>query len=195
MPPKQKRGEATIERLFAAALQVYASSGGQGFTVNAVSSASGVSLGSLYHHFGSFDGFTVALCMRCTEQLFDELTAAVTPTRTARSGIRALVVTYLRFIEENPDVALFLHSAVSAGLIEAHTEQIRSDMLGGIFAWVGRRVEGGDIAPLPGPVIEALAMGPVIAIARHWLAGPHNVDLDQAARALPDRIWSSLRPE
>ncbi|MFE3458217.1 TetR/AcrR family transcriptional regulator [Nocardiopsis aegyptia] len=195
MPPKQKRGEATVERLFTAAIQVYASQGERGFTVNAVSAASGVSLGSLYHHFGSFDGFTVALCLRCTEQLFDALGAAVTPTRTARGGIRALVVAYLRFIEENPDVALFLHSAVSAGLIEAHTDQIRADMLGGISEWVGRRVEAGEIAPLPGPVIEALAMGPVVAIARHWLASPHNVDLAQAARALPDRIWRSLLPE
>ncbi|WP_304453048.1 TetR/AcrR family transcriptional regulator [Nocardiopsis sp. YSL2] len=195
MPPKQKRGEATVERLFTAALQVYASSGEQGFTVNAVTAASGVSLGSLYHHFGSFDGFTVALFLRCSERLFDELSAAVTPTRTTRGGIRALVVTYLRFIEENLDVALFLHSAVSSGLIETHTEQIRADMLGGISEWVGRRVEAGDIAPLPGPVIEALAMGPVVAIARHWLASPHTVDLAQAARALPDRICRSLRPE
>jgi AcrR family transcriptional regulator len=195
MPPKQKRGEATVERLFTAALQVYASSKGQGFTVNAVTAASGVSLGSLYHHFGSFDGFTAALFLRCSERLFEELDAAVTPARTARGGLRALVETYLRFIEENPDVALFLHSAVSDGLMETHTERIRADMVAGISEWVALRVAAGEIAPLPGPVIEALAMGPVVAIARHWLARPHNVDLAQAARALPDRIWYSLRPE
>src|SRR5258708_1256967 len=106
MSPKQQRGEATVDRLLTAALQVYAASGQSGFTVNAVTGASGVSLGSLYHHFGSFDGLAAGLYIRCMEQLFDEMTAAVGRARTARTGVRALVTSYLRFTEEHPDAAL-----------------------------------------------------------------------------------------
>ncbi|WP_435971362.1 TetR/AcrR family transcriptional regulator [Streptomyces sp. Qhu_M48] len=72
MSPKQQRGEATVERLLTTALRVYADSGRQGFTVNAVTAASGV---SLYHHFGSFDGLAAAPYIRCTEQLYGEVVA------------------------------------------------------------------------------------------------------------------------
>ncbi|MFD9247092.1 hypothetical protein ACFV0D_35260 [Streptomyces sp. NPDC059556] len=50
-------------------------------------------------------------------------------------------------------------------------------------------------APTPQPLIEALVIGPTAETARRWLSGAHDVDLAQAARILPDRIWRSLRPE
>lgn len=110
MSPRQRRGEATVDRLLTAALEVYATSGRPGFTVVAVTAAGGVSLGSLYHHFGSIEDLAAALYTRCTEQLFDEMIAALSRARTARDGVRALVTAYLRFTEEPPDAALFLHA-------------------------------------------------------------------------------------
>ncbi|MGP8304089.1 TetR/AcrR family transcriptional regulator [Streptomyces inhibens] len=198
MSPKQQRGEATVDRLLTTALQVYASSGQQGFTVNAVTAASGVSLGSLYHHFGSFDGLAAALYTRCMGQLFDELTTALTRTRTARTGVRALVGAYLRFTEEHPDAALFIHASAYSGYLAAHADQIRAAkavMLGGVVEWMRPRIEAGEIAPTPEPLIEALVIGPVAETARRWLSSTYDVDLAQAARILPDRIWRSLRPE
>lgn len=198
MSPKQQRGEATVDRVLTSALQVYASSGQEGFTVNAVTEASGVSLGSLYHHFGSFDGLAAALYTRCMEQLFEELTSAVTRSRTARTGVRALVHAYLRFTEERPDAALFLHASAYAGYLTAHAERIReakAAMLGGIVAWMLPRIEAGEILPTPAPLIEALVIGPVAETARRWLSSTYDVDLAQAARILPDRIWRSLQPD
>ncbi|WP_406055945.1 TetR/AcrR family transcriptional regulator [Streptomyces sp. NBC_01077] len=198
MSPKQQRGEATVERLLTTALRVYADSGQQGFTVNAVTAAGGVSLGSLYHHFGSFDGLAAALYIRCTEQLCGEVVTALTRTRTARTGVRAVVTTYLRFTEEHPDAALFIHASACSGLLVAHADRIRAaeePMLAAIGAWRRPLVEAGEIAPLPEPLIEALVIGPVAETARRWLSGAHDVDLAQATRLLPDRIWRSLRPE
>ncbi|MCZ7459709.1 TetR/AcrR family transcriptional regulator [Streptomyces sp. WMMC940] len=198
MSPKQQRGEATVDRLLTAALEVYASSGQQGFTVNAVTEASGVSLGSLYHHFGSFDGLAAGLYTRCMQELFDELTAAVTRTRTARTGVRALVRAYLRFTEERPDAALFIHASAYSGYLVAHADRIRAAkavMLGGIVDWMRPRIEAGEILPIPEPLVEALVIGPVAETARRWLASTYDIDLAQAARILPDRIWRSLRPD
>ncbi|NWF30277.1 TetR/AcrR family transcriptional regulator [Streptomyces sp. PKU-EA00015] len=198
MSPKQQRGEVTVDRLLTAALEVYASSGQQGFTVNAVTEASGVSLGSLYHHFGSFDGLAAALYIRCMEELFDELTAAVTRTRTAHTGVRALVRAYLRFTEERPAAALFIHASAYSGYLAAHADRIRAAkavMLGGIVDWMRPRIEAGEILPTPEPLIEALVIGPVAETARRWLSNTYDIDLAQAARILPDRIWRSLRPD
>ncbi|MFJ5831943.1 TetR/AcrR family transcriptional regulator [Streptomyces sp. NPDC093089] len=200
MSPKQQRGEATVERLLTTALRVYAESGRQGFTVNAVSAASGVSLGSLYHHFGSFDGLAAALYVRCTEQLCGQVVAALTRARTARTGVRAVITAYLRFTEEHPDAALFLHASAYSGCPTARADRVREagePLLAAVGAWMRPRVEAGEIAPLPGPVVEALIIGPAAETARRWLARTHDDDLDlaEAARVLPDRVWRSLSAE
>ncbi|MFL1381657.1 TetR/AcrR family transcriptional regulator [Nocardiopsis protaetiae] len=198
MPPKQKRGEATVERLLAAALELYASPGRRSFTVNAVTDAGDASLGSLYHHFGSFEGLTVALYLRWLERLCDRMHEAVFSARDARQGVRALVEAYLRFTVENPDAAFLLHTFAASGLDEEHVRRIRrakDERLAGIMAWVRERVEAGEIAPMPGPMIEALAIGPVAEVARRWASDTYDVDLAEAERVLPDRIWRSLRPD
>lgn len=198
MPSKQQRGEATVDRLLTTALQVYSTSGQQGFTVNAVTTASGVSLGSLYHHFGSFDGLAAALYTRCMRQLCEQVATALTRTRTPRTGVRALVTAYLRFTEEQPDAALFIHASAYSGYLSAHADQIRAakaPMAEAIAVWLRPRIEAGEIAPLPGLLIEIMVIGPVVETARRWLADPDDIDLAQAARILPDRIWRSLQPE
>lgn len=42
-------------------------------------------------------------------------------------------------------------------------------------------------------MIEALVLGPVTAVARRWLSAG-DVDMDEAARTLPDHIWRSISP-
>ncbi|MCJ1675963.1 TetR/AcrR family transcriptional regulator [Streptomyces sp. APSN-46.1] len=198
MSPKQQRGEATVDLVLSTALRVYASRGQQGFTVNSVTAASGVSLGSLYHHFGSFDGLAAALYTRCMGELFDAMTTAVTRTRTARTGVHALVRSYLSFTREHRDAALFLHASAYSGYLAAHAEQIsaaKEAKLAPIGAWMGRQIQKGEIIPLPGPLIEVLVMGPVSEAARRWLSSTYAFDLDEAERLLPDTIWRSLRPE
>ncbi|MEU5578759.1 TetR/AcrR family transcriptional regulator [Streptomyces huasconensis] len=197
MSPKQRRGVETAERLLDAALQVYADAGEQGVTVGALTRASGVSLGSLYHHFGSVDGLMNALLLRWLERLLGELAAGVARSRTARGGVRALVQTYLTFVQEHPDASRLLHSSYADRVGMAHAKQLRDAQearLSPLTEWVRRHVESGEIAPLDVPVVEALVMGPIVATVRRRLSGLDDVDLGQAARVLPDRIWRSLTP-
>ncbi|MFF8656435.1 TetR/AcrR family transcriptional regulator [Streptomyces huasconensis] len=197
MSPKQRRGVETAERLLDAALQVYADAGEQGVTVGALTRASGVSLGSLYHHFGSVDGLMNALLLRWLERLLGELAAGVARSRTARGGVRALVQTYLTFVQEHPDASRLLHSSYADRVGMAHAKQLRDAQearLSPLTEWVRRHVESGEIAPLDVPVVEALVMGPIVATARRRLSGLDDVDLGQAARVLPERIWRSLTP-
>ncbi|WP_394433217.1 TetR/AcrR family transcriptional regulator [Streptomyces sp. SGAir0957] len=197
MSPKQQRGAETADRLLDSALRLYAEAGEQSITVSALTKASGVSLGSLYHHFGSVDGLMDALLMRWLGRLLDELGAAMRTARTARTGIRALVRAYLRFVGEHPDAARLLHSSRADQLSMAQARQVRDAQearLSPLTVWIRRHIESGEIAPLPDALIESLVLGPVVGVARRHLAGVGDVDLAQAARVLPDRIWRSLTP-
>lgn len=197
MSPKQQRGAETADRLLDAALRVYAESGEQGVTVEALTKASGVSLGSLYHHFGSVDGLMNALLMRWLGRMLGEVTAALQRSRTARTGIRAVVRAYLGFVQEHPDAARLLHSSYADRQSMAQARQVRDAQearLSPVAAWVDGRIAAGELAPLPLALVESMLLGPVVATARRQLSGVGDVDLDQAARILPDRIWRSLAP-
>jgi AcrR family transcriptional regulator len=196
MSPKQQRGEETVRRLLAAGLDLYADKGPAGFTVQALTAASGVSLGSLYHHFGSFDQFCAALYSQCMADLLDALIAALEPATTARAGIRAVVVAYLRFVEEHPAAARFVHVSSDASFLPAHATAIaamKAPRVARMLAWLRPHVEAGRVVDVPGPLIEMLLIGPVAEVTRRWLAGAPGIDLTQAARLLPERIWQSLR--
>ncbi|MDC3954018.1 TetR/AcrR family transcriptional regulator [Polyangium jinanense] len=196
MAPKQKRGEDTTKRLLDAALDVFAKGGHEAFTVHAVVAASGVSLGSLYHHFGNADGLAAALYARCMGALLDDLVASLEGVRGARAGVAALVQAYLRHTAAQPASARFVHASAYASFLPAHAATIaasKQDRIAAISAWLRPHVKAGRIVALPEPLIEMLVIGPVAETARRWLAGAPEIDLDEAARELPERIWQALR--
>ena len=194
MSPKQHRGEVTVEQLLDAALRVYGESGEQGLTVSAVTAASGVSPGSLYHHFGSMDGLLTALLMRWLERLLDRMVTALEHSDSARDGVRALVEAYLAFIRDHRAAGLLLLSSRADELGMREARRIRDAQearLSPLSAWVSGHVESGEVARLPVALLESLVLGPVIGVSRRWLT-LGDVDLDAAAAVLPDRIWRSI---
>ncbi|MFC8736757.1 MULTISPECIES: TetR/AcrR family transcriptional regulator [Streptomyces] len=194
MSPKQHRGEVTADLLLDAALRVYTDAGEQGLTVSAVTRASGVSLGSLYHHFGSIDGLVNALLTRWLGRLLEELAGAVAPSHDARTGVRALVCAYLAFVQEHPGVSRLLHSsrADRVGMSQGkELRDVQEARMPPLASWLMRHVQRGEIAALPPALLESLLLGPVVGVSRRWLT-VGDVDLDEAARILPERIWRSI---
>ncbi len=195
MPVRQRRGDETRKRLLDAALAVHESAGADGFTVQAVLAESGVSLGSLYHHFGSFDGLAAALYTRCMAALLDAIVAALERARTPRGGVRAVVTSYLAFVTDQPAQARFIHASAYASYLPAHADTIatmKQTRMARMAAWLAPHVAAGAIVALPDPLTEMLLIGPVAELSRRWLNGA-DADLAKAARLLPDRIWASLQ--
>ena len=195
---RRQRGRRTIDRLLSAALEVYAERGPEGFTMTAVIAASGISNGSVYHHFGDFDGLAAALYTRCLGELLDTLVAALEGTPDARDGIRALVESYLRFTEQHRAAAHFIHASSYADFLPAYAPAIaaaKAAKIDALLAWLRPHVAAGRVVDLPASLVEMLLIGPVAETARRWLAGAPGIDLVQAARLLPERVWRSLRAD
>ncbi|MFC9466588.1 TetR/AcrR family transcriptional regulator [Streptomyces coelicoflavus] len=192
MGPKQRRGAATVEQVLDCALRLYAASGEAGVTVSAVTSASGVSAGSVYHHFGSLQGVLAAVAQRWLGRLLAELVAALEEAGDdTRRGIEAVVRGYLRFVTDHPDAARLMHSVATDREAMARGPELRGSQearLAPMAAWLRDRQEAGDLVALPVPVLESLVLGPVTALARRWLS-VGDIDLDEAARTVPQQIW------
>ncbi|MGY1812671.1 TetR/AcrR family transcriptional regulator [Blastococcus sp. SYSU D00820] len=190
------RGQATSARLLDAALAVHAEDGTDGITVQAVLDRSGVSLGSLYHHFGSLGGLAAALYARCLGELLDAVLADLRRSRTAATGVRAVVAAYLRHTREHPDAARFVHASSYAAFLPAHAPRIAAEVAprtGELHAWFAAQVAAGRVVDAPADVLEVLVVGPPAELARRWLAGGPGIDLAGAQRTLPELVWRSVR--
>jgi len=193
---KQPRSEETRTRLLDAALALYAREGDAGFSVHAIVRESGVSLGSLYHQFGSMDGLSAALYARSMSALLDDLLAALDDVRSPRRGVAAVVRAYLAFTAREPSRARFIHASAGASFLAAHADLLAAEKaprMQTLAAFFHRHMEAGAIATLPDYLFEMLLIGPVAELTRRALLGDASIDLTEAARILPDRIWAALR--
>ena len=71
--PRQARSQATVDAILAATARVLVRHGFDGLTTNAVASAAGVSIGSLYQYFPNKEALVAALI----EQHIEEMNAAI----------------------------------------------------------------------------------------------------------------------
>ncbi|MCX4446010.1 TetR/AcrR family transcriptional regulator [Streptomyces sp. NPDC087866] len=196
MSPKQQRGEATAAQVLDCALELYAAHGEDGLTLAAITSASGVSAGSIYHHFGSLQGVALALAQSWLGRLLGEVGAALEGVPDARDGVHALTEAYLRFVQEHPDAARLMHSVTADREAITNARQLRGAQearLAPLAAWLHAHRESGELAALPLPVLESLLLGPVTSIARRWLA-VGDIDIEEAVRTVPYHIWRSVSP-
>lgn len=194
MTAKQDRGRQTIEYLLDAALDIFAEEGADGFTITAVVAKSGISVGSLYHHFGNFDGLTVTLYSRCMAEVLDTMIEAMNRTRTARTGIEAMVRAYLQWSIANRAKALVIQTAqyceYRAPLKVAETKAPRIKL---VTEWLEPHVQAGRIHAMSPQMIESLMVGPPALAVHRWLADVPGVNLTEALKVMPDRIWHSLQ--
>lgn len=185
-----------MERVLSAALGVFDATGPDGFKLTAVTEASGVSVGSIYHHFGSFDGLGAALYSRCMTELMEELVARLLPERTPRGGVVSVVAGYLEWAAANPAQARFIHGSAYARFLPVYRERIlaaKEPSVRKIAAWLQPHIESGAVVDLPEPLLEVLVIGPATEFTRRWLSAPAEFDITEAARVLPEQVWHAVR--
>jgi AcrR family transcriptional regulator len=189
------RAEATRQRVLDAALSVYRAHGHDGFNVHAIVAESGVSLGSIYHHFGSMDGLAAALYARSMSALLERVAAAVRGTRSLRRGVAGIVAAYLDFARSQRTQIAFIHASAYASFLPAHAAQIAESKahMHEIRSFFAKHAARGRIVPMPEWLLEILIIGPVAELTRRWLSEPNTYRLDAAQPILAQQIYSSIR--
>lgn len=166
--------------------------------IDELRAATGKSVGSLYHRFGSKEGIAAAVY---AEALGDYQAAAIELLRTqpeAEGGVRALVEGHLAWHEANPDRARFLHENGGIARREPGRELIaesNEEFLGEAARWWRTHVGYGALADLPFDLAYVLWLGAAQEYCRLWLAGATRVGMRTAKRTLADGAWNALRNE
>jgi AcrR family transcriptional regulator len=174
------------QSLLDAALSLVSEGGLDAVTIAALTERSGMSNGSIYHHFGSRAGVFAQLYAdsyaRCVTAMLPALDA-----RPASVAVRDLTLRYLDWVTANPSRARFLYAAPD------HADPVAKQAeFAPVLTWFSDRMAAGELRPIPPWALEPVAMGPAHESVRRFLLGVF--DLKSARELIADAVWSVLSP-
>ena len=184
------------EHILAGALECFMGKGVENTTIADIRDASGVSVGSIYHHFGNKDGIVAALFLSGVNDHSAQQESALEQANSAEEGVKAVVRCYINWINENPDWARFVFRYRSlvenSGKTEqekiqrkAHFERLRN--------WFSPYISNREIKKLPFEVYHALIIGPSQDFALRWLAGRTKTQLISHRELYAEAAWQAIK--
>jgi AcrR family transcriptional regulator len=187
-----ERAQAILD----AALAVFLESGVPAASIEDIRRRSGVSVGSLYHRYGSKEGIAAAVYLEALRDYQREFVAALQRSKDARDGIVTGVRTHLRWVLRNPDQAQFLLLASGSDVRRAARDDLRALNDGFFAAVTGWLAEHADALRAGSvDVVYALWLGPSQELARLWLARGRRGTLRTETTQLADAAWRALRKD
>ncbi|HMC39467.1 MAG TPA: TetR/AcrR family transcriptional regulator [Acidimicrobiales bacterium] len=203
MPAGRSRDATGARRraVLQAALDTFIDEGESGTFIHQVCKRAEVSVGTLYHHFGSKDQLIATLHYTLLGEYQSDAEPILAADPDAESGIRRTVAYHVNWLVGHPRPAMFLLQQPFAGY---RSERVPSELLEGnerflatVHSWLDRRMVDGTLRKLPFDVVVALLIGPVHLWVRSELfLGPERAALKApaASQVLADGAWQALRP-
>lgn len=180
----QRRGE-----LLDAAVEVVREQG-PGASMDDLAAGAGVTKPILYRHFGDRAGLVSALAERFAAEITDELRTVLRSGAEPRLLLERTIDTYLRRIEDHPEVYLFLVQEA----LPANPEEVT-----GVLRRLGKEVavvlgEGLRAAGLDSGPAEPWGYGMVgmVHLAGHWWLEAQSMPRERLVDYLTSLLWSGL---
>jgi AcrR family transcriptional regulator len=186
------------QRVLDEALRLFDLIGYSATTIKDVKLQSDVSVGTIYHYFGSKEGIAGALYVDSLTDWRRSLAQALARS-SAEDGVRDAVGHHLRWCDANPARARFLmrrRETEVADLVRAEVDGLNRLTFETIGLWYSPHVGAGELRELPLPLLYAVWFGPAQEYARTALE--HGIarslpSLTDAEPALADAAWAALR--
>ena len=160
-----------------------------------------VSVGTLYHHFGSKDQLIATLHYSLLGEYQSGAGPILAADPEAESGIRDTVAYHVDWLVGHPRPAMFLLQQPFAGYrsenVPADLIRDNDEFLATVHGWLERRMAEGSLRRLPFNVVVALLIGPL----HMWVRSELYMSADRAASkaaaakvVLADGAWQALHP-
>lgn len=157
-------------------------------TLDEVRVDAGASVGAIYHHFPSKQALLEAVANEALEIYQQAFAAELERHTEASHGIRAAVAFHVDWCASHPAHARLLMSERPSG-----AEELNRHFFKGIVAWLRPHVHYGVLRDLGFAASNALWMGPVMELTRHWLSGAVPRPTREQIELLAEAAWQSLR--
>lgn len=190
---------STRTRILDAALASFVARGVAATTIEQVRAAAGVSIGSLYHHFGDRQGLVAALREALLRDYQAGFVATLEEEDEAAAGIAATVRYHVTWCTTHADAARFLlleaPQGRRGGAAEAGLEEANQAFFRRVLAWLRPHIRYGAVRRLDLDTAYALWLGPAQERCRLWLDGRSAPPDDAVVATLADAAVRSLCTE
>lgn len=192
-----KAGE-TRARVLEAAARLFAERGLEAVSIQDIRDASGVSNGSIFHHFGSKNGVALHVYLEERRAYWEHAIAAVEahdgdPVDALGAAVRAT----LAYQQEHPERHNFMIECASSTWTRAHAapvQALNAEFTQRFIAWGTPHVMAGRLRPIDPQLVAALVFGPSQWLARSWLTGLTPQPPTHYADLLVELVTRALRP-
>lgn len=197
---RQRRTSQRRRGILDAALDAMLEVGESGGFVEEVCQRASVSVGTVYHHFGSKDRLIATLHYTLLNEYQRGAGVLLAADPPAERGIRETVDCHLRWLVKHPRPATFLLEQPFAGNRSADVPiSLREEnavFLSLVRTWLERRMSAGELRVLPFDLVVALLIGPVHHWARSALfrGAPSAASVRLASAEIGEGAWQALRP-
>jgi AcrR family transcriptional regulator len=194
--PGTPRSPSTPRRVLDAALGILGERGVPGISMGALSARSGVSNGSIYHHFGSKEGVTGALILEGIQDYQHGIFALLKEfADEPELGVRRAVHHHLHWHEHHRAHALVLLE--HRGRSEAQPWEQAARERNRIYIersaeWLDRQINAGRIPSVSGTAAHAIVYAPADEICRVWLQKRIDTPPTSFTNALGNAAWHGL---
>ncbi|TMR41955.1 TetR/AcrR family transcriptional regulator [Actinomadura geliboluensis] len=182
--------EAGRDRILRAALEAFGRDGVAGTTLSALRAASGVSVGSFYHHFSGKEQVAEALFVECVSLYQDAFLAELKAHASARGAVTGVVAFHVRWCREHAARARFMFTerpAASDALAERNRAFYRE-----VRAWWRVQARHGALIDVDTMTAFVLWLGPAQELCRFWLNGQGAEPDGGQVEVLSEAAWRSV---
>lgn len=177
--PKTKRGKATLERLLAAAEQVFFEKGYHAASINDIANAAGIGAGTFYIYFDSKYNLYKYMLLQCSHKIRKHLSKATKDCTTRREIERVGMRSWLQFLRENR----YMHHIIWESLYV--DQQLFVDYYDNFCASYMRGLdkgkETGEVRDIDSEVMAYMLMATTSFMGLHWsIFGSEEANLDKA---------------
>lgn len=187
-------GAARREEILDAALAVFGKRGALGAGIEEIRKQAQASPSSIYHHFGGMETITLALLERTFARLFGHLAARVTPTKTARACVEALVLGQVDWVLENPVEARVMYQLMTlemSGAVSTTLTTRKAELLAPVVAHFAGFIERGRLPAWSPLMFDVVLLGVAHESCRRHLSGA-SIEPDWMRTELPRLAWRSI---
>ena len=167
--------------MIAAATRLFVDQGYEATSIADISSASGVSNGSIFHHFGNKDGVAVEIFLKERRVYWDAIADAMTAETDPLDGIEAGLRAAFKFLQDYPKLCHFIVSCSTSDWLQRsgtiYTDHSREFMIW-IMTWAAPYMAAGRLPKMHPSAFGAMLFGPSGWVT--FAIGMDNTDRDPA---------------
>lgn len=197
-PNPASRQSASRQRLIDAALSVFVERGMIAASIEEVCARSGVSVGSLYHHFGGKQGLAGAVYVSALADFQRAFLAALDGHPDAEDGVRAGVRAYIEWcLRSRREMARFVlfEGTAARGAAGDRLRSANRRFFSHVRGWWRPHVERGSLRDLDLDLAHALWLGATQDYCRLQLSARTRVSPKRAEPLLAEAAWLALRDQ